>query len=465
MATVPRGKESRREGDDHISRLPDAILGEIISRLPTKDGGRTQAVASRWRHLWRSVPLSIDLDEDPGAWRLIQSGEISGILSSHHGPGRRFSVPRRYFDGDAHPAATLDGWLRSPALDGLRELEFHYDLWCRSPTQPPPPPPTSVCRFSSTLHVVSFGGCGFPDGNAGALHLPLLEQLSLLNVKISESSLYALLAGCPVLQSLMLTDSIGCSAIRIVSRTIRSIGVRQSSGSFKIQRLVIQDAPCLERLILCGQHFYSEMIISVISAPKLYALGQLPVEGRPRLEFGATVFLGSRVVNSTMVVPNVKVLALTYMDLSLDMVIEFMKCFPCLENLYIKMTKYYIESAETNACWNWDWNFISALDIRIKKIVLTTYQGNMAHVNFAKFFVLYARVLQSMVLEVDVRNDNKAWIERQQKMLHIENRASRGARFDFVHHFAQPLSLEYLWSEQVHDLSTGDPFVRFDRWA
>ncbi|KAG2604012.1 F-box/LRR-repeat protein At2g42730-like [Panicum virgatum] len=211
MAMVPRGKESRLAEDDHISRLPDAVLGDIVSLLRTKDGGRTQVLASRWRHLWRSAPLNLDLEDLPPFYqgRSIRSAELFGILSSHSGPGRRFSIPRRCFDGDANPAATLDGWLRSPALDNLQELEFHYGLnfQRRGSPMPPPPPPllASAHRFSSTLRVASFGGCGFLDGNSRDLHLPLLEHLSLMNVRISESSLYALLAARPVLQSLMLT--------------------------------------------------------------------------------------------------------------------------------------------------------------------------------------------------------------------------------------------------------------------
>ncbi|CAN6223045.1 unnamed protein product [Urochloa humidicola] len=210
------------------------------------------------------------------------------------------------------------------------------------------------------------------------------------------------------------------------------------------------------------------MVISVILAPKLSILGQLPCEDKPRLEFGPTIFQGSRVVNSTIPVPSVKVLALTHLNLSLDVVIDFMKCFPCLEKLYIKMacamyTKFLQRTKPmiTNAWCHKDRNLISTLDIHLKKIVVTNYRGNRAHVNFAKFFVLNARFLESMVLEVNVRDGNEAWIERQRTLLQIENTASRGAQFDFV---SSGWHTCRTWSEHVHDLSTADPFVRFHDW-
>ncbi|KAG2631303.1 hypothetical protein PVAP13_2NG009700, partial [Panicum virgatum] len=435
---------------DRISGLPDAVLGEIISLLPTKDGARTQVLSSRWRPLWRSAPLNLD-----PCGRLVGRA-ISGILSAHLGPGRRFSIPRYILGQDVdRPAATLDDWLRSPALDNLQELDFHYGdrFPCGgSPLPPPPLLPASVYRFSSTLRVASFGGCGFPDGNATALHFPVLKQLSLLHVTISESSLHALLAGCPVLQSLLLSFNSGCRRLRIVSRSLRSIGVHPAWGDCRLQQLILEDAPSLERLLYFSSGVSRAMDISVISAPKLDTLGPLS-DKFPRLDFGATVFQGSRSISLITVVPSVKILALLNGHLSLDVVINFMKCFPCLEKLYIKT----VFPGEKNVWCRKYQNLIGTLDIRLKKIVLLGYRGNKSHVNFAKFFVLNARVLESMVFEKEGMISNE-WTEKQHSLLQTKNRASRGAQFDFVYHHCRP---GWAGIELAHDLSTDNPFVRF----
>ena len=147
------------------------------------------------------------------------------MLSAHPGPGRRFSIPKDYLNCADN---RLDRWLQSPALENLQELDLNSNCLLPSWTWRPPPP-ASVHRFSSTLRVASFCGFDFPDGtNAKVLHLLLLEQLTLLDVTISEGSLHAMLADCSLLQSLLLLDSNGFPRLRIVSRSLRSIGVSQA---------------------------------------------------------------------------------------------------------------------------------------------------------------------------------------------------------------------------------------------
>ncbi|KAG9439159.1 hypothetical protein H6P81_019324 [Aristolochia fimbriata] len=50
-------------GEDGIGKLPEDVLLNILSLLPTREAVRTSLVAQQWRHLWKWVP-SLDFDGD-----------------------------------------------------------------------------------------------------------------------------------------------------------------------------------------------------------------------------------------------------------------------------------------------------------------------------------------------------------------------------------------------------------------
>jgi hypothetical protein len=260
------------DGVDRISILRDAILGEIISRLPTKDAARTQILATRWRHLWRSAPLNLD----GGDRRTIDV--VSRILSAHRGPGRRFRFPAQRLQD--HPA-TVDAWLRSPALDNLQEI----DCWIRSIWGPqvlqPPPPPVSIFRFSSCLCVATLSRCHLSDDVAQALQFPKLKKLALQWVRISEDSLHSIIAASPVLECLLLSTIFGFHCLRINSASLTSIGVGHADDGYEtrvafLEEFIIEDAPCLKRILYHRPpQTGMPLQVSVISAPNLETLGCL----------------------------------------------------------------------------------------------------------------------------------------------------------------------------------------------
>ncbi|KAM0920861.1 hypothetical protein ACQ4PT_007231 [Festuca glaucescens] len=449
----PHGPEKDEEqSQDHISCVSDDILGEIISLLSPKEGACTQVLSSRWRHLWRHAPLNLDFRGLPASDNMLSTSRcvlVSDILVAHLGSGRRLCLPGSHVQCRAD---ALDAWLRSRALDNLQELEFYFygrrycapDLVVKLLL----PPPASIFRFSSTLRVAIISNCYLTDDAVETLRFKQLRRLALVHVKISEVSMHKIIsAGCPGLECLLLSTISGVRCHRINSPTLRSIGIRSSSDE-----LIIEDAPSLERLLYPEMN--NRMKTTVISAPKLETLGCIPEKyTESRIVFGSTVIqVGLRIDNLATVVRTVKILAIHMTFSDQDMVIDLMRCFPCLEKLYAKETNASCEQKRRNRK---NWNLLTFLDIRLRTIVLRCYRRTHFQVNFAAFFVLNARMLESMRLEVESCNFNEHFFAEQHEVLQMENRASSGARLCFTtgcHH-------EVSGTMHLDDLDSTDPFA------
>ncbi|KAL6880516.1 hypothetical protein ACP4OV_012081 [Aristida adscensionis] len=306
---------------DRLSDLPDEMLADIVARLPARDGARTQVLSKRWLPLWRAAPLNLDLGTF-GSGRAT-AGDVSRILAAHPGPGRRFSVGSKPC---GCCVARLAGWLRSPALRGLQvlEIQFHAVVSTFLHTRRPPLPAPAL-GFFSTLRVASFGRCRFPGADAiaaaaagqhGGVLLPRLEQL----IPLARRHLGGVLARRARRQPRPAEPAAGSQ-------------LRVGDERDPLEHIVIQDAPNLERLVVEVKGTQ----VSVISAPKLEVLGPL-YEFCPRLQLGNTVFVGLHSTNLTKTVNSVRVLALEDVHLSLDLALDFIRCFPFLEQLCIMTT-------------------------------------------------------------------------------------------------------------------------------
>jgi hypothetical protein len=300
-AAARRSKKQAQDGGrnvdiispgDLISNLPDAILGTIISLLPTKDGARTQTLARRWRPLWRSAPLNLDA-ADICYNDFKQFSIVSRILSDHPGPARRFAfkgirlhkVKKTY----AEDAAQIESWFRSRALDGLQELDIAFSVleYRYGKSEKRYPLPLSVLRLASTLIMASIGSCDFPKEITHSLNFPLLKQLNLWRVSISEDVFSKVLSGCHVLEILILSEIRDVGGLCISSTTLRIIVVSYLLFDGKGE-LVIKEAPCLERLLLNSSGLGAE-IIRVVRAPKIEILGLLS-PCIPEIEIANIVF-------------------------------------------------------------------------------------------------------------------------------------------------------------------------------
>ncbi|KAM3404866.1 hypothetical protein ACQJBY_007766 [Aegilops geniculata] len=421
-----------------------AALNAVVSLLPTKEGARTQAISRRWRPLWRSAPLNLAVDLGPNSKKLITK-----ILSEHPGPARRFSV--RIFQNDDK----IEGWLSSQTLDNLQEFELTYTFWgynrdkfCLLPL--------SVFRFSPTLCAAKFHGSHFPNLIAQlSLKFPCLKQLTLERVTISEVVLQSMLSGCPALESLELKENWGISRLCISSQTLKSLGfcANWKTGGIISQELVIEDAPCLEILLQLDAKG-CRASIRIIYAPKLKILGMLS-EGIPELHLGSTFFQKMIAVSLTVKMHTMSILVLGSVGPNLDSVVNFLKCFPCLERLYVIFQPLIPSRGPMNNVRKYDpLDPIECLELHLKKVVLKNYDGTKSSsIDFAKFFVLNAKRLKEMKIRLPYHRQ-RLWCTNQLYNLQCNGRASRdaqielrcGTKDDFTH------------NRHTHDLSMDDPF-------
>jgi hypothetical protein len=87
--------------------------------------------------------------------------------------------------------------------------------------------------------------------------------------------------------------------------------------------------------------------------------------------------------------------------------------------------------------------------------VFLRYRGIKSQVSFATFFLLNAKLLETMRFEGGPYMEDEDFIARQHELLQVEKRASIGAKIDF----ATDKCDHYLTHvKHVHDLSITDPF-------
>ena len=171
-------------------------------------------------------------------------------------------------------------------------------------------------------------------------------------------------------------------------------------------------------------------------------------------------------------------------SLSLDMVVEFLRCFPCLEKLCIEVCCFFFIGSSfrlaalsstylvlkccffaylcsfqssvpgrKNKYWEPEHpNLIRCLDANLKTVLMRSYMGNDCDIDFVNFFALNARVLKSMI--VVVKTNNKKFLASQHEKLQLDNRTFRVAQFRFT---TENSRRNYWHIAGVHDLYLVDP--------
>ncbi|EAZ01025.1 hypothetical protein OsI_23059 [Oryza sativa Indica Group] len=249
----------------------DGILCDILSRLPARDAARTSALSTRWRRLWRSVPLVLadahlkhtgpppppvsEIDQVDGLGGVLRravdgtrdvASAVSRALAAHPGPFRSVHVTCTRMD--AHHAE-LALWLQLLAAKGVQELVLVYQA---SKLDAGVRLPATLFRCSS-LTCLYIGFLRFPDvatiQRAGAF--PHLRELGLCSLVMGVRDLALLLDRCPVLENLEIVGHRELVRLRVASHSLRCVELCESV----VEEITVEHAARLERLMfweICG---------------------------------------------------------------------------------------------------------------------------------------------------------------------------------------------------------------------
>ncbi|WVZ06909.1 hypothetical protein V8G54_020255 [Vigna mungo] len=190
-------------GDDRISQLPDVLLLQILSLLPTKQAVVTGILAKRWRPLWPAVSV-LDLDDEsspesrhgPAGFAEF----VYSVLLLHDAPAiQRFRLRCANPNTSARDIAT---WLCHVARRRVERVELSLSLsrYVALPRR----------LFNcDTVSSMKLNGVFFNALASFSVRLPLLRALHVGDRVLFGCHDYVvkLLAGCPALEDLVLEST------------------------------------------------------------------------------------------------------------------------------------------------------------------------------------------------------------------------------------------------------------------
>ncbi|CAM8884332.1 unnamed protein product [Rhodiola kirilowii] len=111
------GNSRSRDESDRITKLPDEIIGHILSYLPICDALKTSVLSRRWRCSWtKTVPLNLYYDQyverEMNNERFFKL--VLRVLASHVGPVHKCVLRPKpdKIRGVTDVVRDVDTWLR-----------------------------------------------------------------------------------------------------------------------------------------------------------------------------------------------------------------------------------------------------------------------------------------------------------------------------------------------------------------
>ncbi|PWA79548.1 F-box domain, Leucine-rich repeat domain, L domain-like protein [Artemisia annua] len=182
---------------DTLSNLPEDVLSNILSLMPTKYAVRTSILSKRWRYNWTLV-TNIDID----CCNPFHGVENCCSFVDHVLKNCKTSEIRLFrlrFGGLWVQRSRMTKWIDEAVRLKVRELEVISGL-------PELPISFFTCKTITKLHIENHSCSKIMEWQT-PFNLPSLKTLNMFVYRSPSLNAFKLIRGCPILESLSLAVS------------------------------------------------------------------------------------------------------------------------------------------------------------------------------------------------------------------------------------------------------------------
>ncbi|GJV47418.1 F-box protein-like protein [Tanacetum coccineum] len=251
------------EIEDRISLLPDCLLLEFISRLPsTKEAIRTGTLSKRWEHLWTQVHnLIFEYHGDDDLLSDFFSFVDKTLTQCRHLNLNKFKLITSY-DTDFEPQ--INDWIRYAVSCNVQDLWL--SLWNTNDDM--------GFEFEINSDFFFVNPCftnlsltGFKLNPIGSISWNKLTRLSLLEGNLEEHVFQNILSGSPLLETLFIRNCYGFERIDITSKSVKNfVFYGYMSPGEDLDDIIEINAPYILSLEIKGVFYLSKLSLLNVSS-------------------------------------------------------------------------------------------------------------------------------------------------------------------------------------------------------
>ncbi|GJW91507.1 F-box protein-like protein [Tanacetum coccineum] len=203
------------EEEDLISVLPDCLILEILSRLPsTKEAINTGTLSKRWQHLWTIVPNLIFLRyvEDNRPLHEFFSLVENTLTQCRHLNLNTFKLWTEY---NIRFEPQFNHWIQYAIKCNVQKLDL--SLWSHKFV-------LNDYFFTTTCFThLTLSSCIFNLSPGGVITWNRLTNLCISFGKLNEVLIQTILSGSPLLETLELSNCYGYKRLNITSKSVKNL--------------------------------------------------------------------------------------------------------------------------------------------------------------------------------------------------------------------------------------------------